>query len=70
MYSNEIKKLITNSKFGKCLASITNSNKIQIWHSQSVWKPTGRQKVVGIETYNIGHFGGRCLYSMDSTNRC
>jgi len=42
--SNEIKKLITNSKFGKCLASITNSNKIQIWHSQSVWKPTGGSK--------------------------
>jgi len=39
--NDKIKKLITSSEFGKCLASVTRSNKIQVWHSQSVWKPPG-----------------------------
>tara|TARA_B100001996_G_scaffold314904_1_gene257649 strand:+ start:876 stop:1652 length:777 start_codon:yes stop_codon:yes gene_type:complete len=42
--NSHIKKLITNSKLGKCLAEITKSNKIQVWHSQSVWKPPGGSK--------------------------
>lgn len=42
--NNDIKKLITSSKLGKCLAEITKSNKIQVWHSQSVWKPPGGSK--------------------------
>tara|TARA_Y100001960_G_C14617657_1_gene799068 strand:+ start:394 stop:1170 length:777 start_codon:yes stop_codon:yes gene_type:complete len=42
--NNIIKKLITSSKLGKCLAEITKSNKIQVWHSQSVWKPPGGSK--------------------------
>lgn len=33
--------LITNKSFGRKLAEITNSKKIQIWHSQAVWKPAG-----------------------------
>lgn len=34
--------LITNRKFGEALASITNSRKIQVWHTQVVWKPKSK----------------------------
>ena len=33
--------LITTKSFGKYIAKITNSIKIQIWHTQAVWKPAG-----------------------------
>ena len=39
--SKVIFDLITNQKFGETLAKITNSKKIQVWHSQGVWKPSG-----------------------------
>lgn len=31
--------LVTNKKFGRSLAKATSAEKIQIWHSQVVWKP-------------------------------
>ncbi len=31
--------LVTNREFGKALAKATNAKKIQVWHSQVVWKP-------------------------------
>lgn len=31
--------LVTNKNFGRSLAKATNAEKIQIWHSQVVWKP-------------------------------
>ena len=39
--SKELFKLITKKKFGKKLADITKSKKIQVWHTQGVWKPSG-----------------------------
>ena len=33
--------LITTKSFGQYIAKITNSIKIQIWHTQAVWKPAG-----------------------------
>jgi len=40
--SNEkIWGLITDTDLGKWLADITGSTMIQVWHSQSVWKPAG-----------------------------
>ena len=34
--------LITKPKFGRALSKATNSNKIQVWHSQVVWKPKSK----------------------------
>ena len=40
--SNEqIWNLITYKDFGKWLADAVGAKKIQVWHSQSVWKPAG-----------------------------
>ena len=39
--SKVIFDLITNQRFGELLANITNSKKIQVWHSQGVCKPSG-----------------------------
>ena len=39
--SKVIFDLITNQRFGESLAKITNSKKIQVWHSQGVCKPPG-----------------------------
>ena len=36
---NVLFKLITKRSFGHYLADLTNSKKVQIWHSQAVWKP-------------------------------
>ena len=34
--------LITDKEFGKELARVTGARRIQAWHSQAVWKPSGR----------------------------
>ncbi|MFL3013938.1 MAG: phytanoyl-CoA dioxygenase family protein [Candidatus Neomarinimicrobiota bacterium] len=39
--SKVLYNLITQKTFGQILAKNTNSRKIQVWHSQGVWKPTG-----------------------------
>jgi len=39
--SNALHNLITQENFGKILAKITKARKIQVWHTQGVWKPTG-----------------------------
>ena len=35
---------VTCKKFGETLAKITGSKKIQVWHSQGIWKPDGGGK--------------------------
>ncbi|MFL2983782.1 MAG: phytanoyl-CoA dioxygenase family protein [Candidatus Neomarinimicrobiota bacterium] len=37
--NDEVWNLITNEYFGKLLAKVTRAKKIQVWHSQVVWKP-------------------------------
>lgn len=37
-------RLITDKSFGEHLSKVTNSKKIQVWHSQAVWKPSGGGK--------------------------
>lgn len=39
--NHKIYKLITNKKFGKVLAEVTRAKRIQVWHTQAVWKPAG-----------------------------
>lgn len=39
--NQKIWNLITDTGLGKWLADITRSTMIQVWHSQSVWKPAG-----------------------------
>jgi|TARA_B110000914_G_C15520786_1_gene476736 ectoine hydroxylase-related dioxygenase (phytanoyl-CoA dioxygenase family) len=39
--SNVLHELISFKKFGELLAHITDSKKIQVWHTQGVWKPAG-----------------------------
>jgi ectoine hydroxylase-related dioxygenase (phytanoyl-CoA dioxygenase family) len=39
--SHRLYDLITQKKFGQVLAKITKARKIQVWHTQGVWKPTG-----------------------------
>ena len=39
--SKVLHALITQKTFGQILAKSTNSRKIQVWHSQGVWKPSG-----------------------------
>ena len=39
--SKVLYSLITQKNFGQILAKKTNSRKIQVWHSQGVWKPSG-----------------------------
>ena len=34
--------LITKPEFGEALAKATNSNRVQVWHSQVVWKPQSK----------------------------
>ena len=34
--------LITKPEFGRILAKATNSNRVQVWHSQVVWKPRSK----------------------------
>jgi len=39
--NKSIYNLISDVQFGKILATITKAKKVQVWHSQSVWKPFG-----------------------------
>jgi len=39
--NEQIWNLITYKDFGKWLADAVGAKKIQVWHSQSVWKPAG-----------------------------
>ena len=39
--NDTIRKLITSPVLGHYLSEITKSNIIQVWHSQSIWKPPG-----------------------------
>ena len=39
--NEQIWNLITYKDFGKLLADAVGAKKIQVWHSQSVWKPAG-----------------------------
>ena len=39
--NEQIWSLITDVDFGKWLADAVGAKKIQVWHSQSVWKPAG-----------------------------
>ncbi len=39
--NEQIWSLITDVDFGKWLADTVGAKKIQVWHSQSVWKPAG-----------------------------
>ena len=39
--NEQIWNLITYKYFGKWLADAVGAKKIQVWHSQSVWKPAG-----------------------------
>ena len=39
--NEQIWNLITNPDFGKWLADTVGAKRIQVWHSQSVWKPEG-----------------------------
>jgi len=40
--NKSIWSLITKPEFGKALALATNAEKIQVWHSQVVWKPKSK----------------------------
>ena len=41
-FSNQkVWDLITDEKFGKWLANVTEAKRVQVWHSQVVWKPPG-----------------------------
>ena len=39
--NNKVRKLITDFDFGEYLGTILNVKKLQIWHSQLIWKPSG-----------------------------
>ena len=41
-FSNQkVWDLITDKNFGKWLANVTEAKRVQVWHSQVVWKPPG-----------------------------
>ena len=64
--NEQIWNLITDVDFGKWLADAVGAKRIQVWHSQSVWKPEGGgQKVMrgGTVILNIGPFGNQMVYS-------
>ena len=44
-FSNQkVWDLITDNNFGQWLANVTDAKRIQVWHSQVVWKPPGGGK--------------------------